>query len=103
MERRELVLELAREAGFDLAGAGPARPAAGGPLASKTWLEAGLVTRALSYLERFRDRIVDPRPHPPGGPQRCSSSALAHARPGALVGRRAPASPATPAVGTTTT
>lgn len=58
MEREELVLELARDVGFDLAGLAPARrPAAGDRF--EAWLEAGHHAD-MEWLERQRERILDP-------------------------------------------
>jgi epoxyqueuosine reductase len=58
-------LEIAREMGFDLAGVAPLEPP---PDAERfeSWLGAGRHA-GLAYLERNRDRIVDPRTIVPGG------------------------------------
>jgi len=59
MNRSELALELAREAGFDLTGIAPlAPPPAAGHF--DAWLKAGHHGE-MDYLERFRERILDPR------------------------------------------
>ncbi len=59
MEREQLVLEMAREAGFDLAGLAPLGPP---PAAQRfeAWLEAGRHGE-MAYLVRQRERILDPR------------------------------------------
>lgn len=64
MRREDLILECALEVGFDVAGIAPCRE----PLAAarfQTWLEAGHHA-GLEYLERHRERIVDPRKILPG-------------------------------------
>lgn len=61
----DLVLEIAREVGFDLAGIAPLRP----PRAADrfdAWLDAGR-HGSMEYLERNRDRIRDPRRVMPSG------------------------------------
>jgi len=64
-DRRQIVLELAREAGFDLAGIAPLAPP---PDAAHfdAWLEAGHHGE-LRWLADDRDRIVDPRRSDPRG------------------------------------
>jgi len=59
MERERLVLEMAREAGFDLAGLAPLGPP---PAARRfeAWLEAGH-HGDMAYLVRQKSRILDPR------------------------------------------
>ena len=59
MRPEDIVLELAREAGFDLAGLAPLAPP---PDAERfeRWLEAGH-NADMTWLERQRERIVDPR------------------------------------------
>ena len=59
MEREHLVLEMARDAGFDLAGLAPLGPP---PAARRfeAWLEAGR-HGDMAYLVRQRERILDPR------------------------------------------
>jgi len=59
MEREQQVLEMAREAGFDLAGLAPLGPP---PAARRfeAWLEAGH-HGDMAYLVRQRERILDPR------------------------------------------
>lgn len=59
VNRSELALELAREAGFDLAGIAPLAPP---PSAQHfaDWLDARHHGE-MDYLERFRERILDPR------------------------------------------
>lgn len=59
MERERLVLEMARAAGFDLAGLAPLGPP---PAADRfeAWLEAGH-HGDMAYLVRQRERILDPR------------------------------------------
>lgn len=59
MTSAELVVEMAREAGFDLAGIAPLEPP---PDAERfeRWLDEGHHA-GLAYLERNRDRITDPR------------------------------------------
>jgi epoxyqueuosine reductase len=59
MSREELVLEIARELGFDLFGIAPLAPP---PAAAKfqAWLDAGRHGN-MDWLERDRERIVDPR------------------------------------------
>ncbi len=65
VDRRQLVLELAREAGFDLAGIAPLAPP---PDAAhfETWLAAGH-HGGLQWLADDRDRILDPRRIDPRG------------------------------------
>ena len=59
MQTEAQVLELAREAGFDLAGIAPLeRPP--GAARFERWLDAGM-HGDMAYLERQRERIVDPR------------------------------------------
>jgi len=65
MTRESEVLELAREAGFDLAGIAPLRPPQDAARFAQ-WLEAGHHA-GLGYLERNRERILDPRTLLPGG------------------------------------
>ena len=59
MQRERLVLEMAHEAGFDLAGLAPLAPP---PAAQRfeAWLEAGH-HGDMAYLVRQRERILDPR------------------------------------------
>ena len=58
MEPRSRVLELAQEAGFDLAGLAPLRrPAAGDHF--ERWLDAGHHA-GMDYLADQRERILDP-------------------------------------------
>lgn len=59
MSREALVLEMAHELGFDLAGIAPlAPPPAAGRF--QAWLDAGRHGE-MSWLERDRERIADPR------------------------------------------
>ncbi len=62
--RRGLVLEMAAEAGFDLAGLSPATPP---PDAAhfESWLDEGL-HGSMTWLERDRERILDPTRVIPG-------------------------------------
>lgn len=78
MHTEALVLELAREAGFDLAGLAPLAPP---PAAARfeRWLDAGH-HGAMAYLERQRERIVDPRRILPEG-RSLLVVGLAHSRP----------------------
>lgn len=77
MEREALVLELAREAGFDLAGIAPLAPPPGAERFER-WLAAGR-HGTMDYLERNRERILDPRRILPGG-RSMLVVGLAHAR-----------------------
>ena len=65
MGSREVILELAREAGFDLAGIAPLAPP---PDAQRldAWLSAGR-HGSMDYLERYRERLLDPRLIDPRG------------------------------------
>lgn len=77
MRREDLVLEIARDVGFDLVGIAPLRP----PRAAQqfeAWLEAGH-HGSMEYLERNRDRIRDPRRIMPDG-RSIVVVGLAHAR-----------------------
>ena len=78
MTTTERVLDLAREAGFDLAGVAPfgAPPDAG---RFEEWLGAGHHA-GMEYLERNRDRIVDPARTFPGG-RSLLVLGLGHSRP----------------------
>jgi epoxyqueuosine reductase len=65
MSRESLVLELAHEVGFDLAGIAPlAPPPAAGRF--QAWLDAGR-HGDMEWLERDRERIADPRQVLPEG------------------------------------
>ena len=78
MDRTELALEIARETGFDLAGVAPLRPpAAAGHF--ERWLEEGR-HGTMDWLERQRERIVDPRRVLPGA-RSLLVVGLAHSRP----------------------
>lgn len=70
-------LELARESGFDLAGVAPLEPP---PDATRfhAWLDAGRHA-GMSWMERDRERIADPRRVLPGG-RSLLVVGLAHAR-----------------------
>ena len=78
MSREEKVLEMAREVGFDLCGIAPLAPP---PDADRfaDWLERGHHA-GLDYLERNRDRILDPRRVMPQG-RSLLVVGLAHSRP----------------------
>jgi epoxyqueuosine reductase len=79
MEREDLVLELAQDSGFDLAGLAPLRrPRAGHHF--ETWLAAGHHGE-MDYLERNRGRILEPQGLLPTG-RTILSLGLAHSRPG---------------------
>jgi epoxyqueuosine reductase len=78
MDRADQALDLAREVGFDLAGIAPLRP----PQAAgkfEDWLAAGRHAD-MRWLERNRDRILDPRRILPEG-KSLLVVGLAHARP----------------------
>jgi epoxyqueuosine reductase len=75
--REELVLEMAEEVGFDLAGIAPLRPPSDGPRFER-WLSAGF-HGSMEYLDRNRDRILEPRRILPGG-QSLLVVGLAHSR-----------------------
>jgi epoxyqueuosine reductase len=78
MDRTQLALELAREVGFDLAGVAPLRPpAAAGRF--ERWLDEGR-HGSMGWLERQRERIVDPARILPGA-RTLLVVGLAHARP----------------------
>jgi epoxyqueuosine reductase len=79
MNTTELVLEIALELGFDLAGIAPLEPPARAPEFA-TWLAEGR-HGSMGYLERQRERIEDPRRLLPGG-RSLLVVALGHARPG---------------------
>lgn len=64
MGRPEAILELARSEGFDLAGLAPLEPPRDAPR-FEAWLEAGH-HGSMAWLERQRERIVDPRRVAPG-------------------------------------
>jgi len=64
-EATRTVLEMALEAGFDLAGIAPLRPPRAGER-FEAWLDAGRHADMV-WLERNRDRIVDPRLVLPAG------------------------------------
>lgn len=74
----EQVIELALEAGFDLAGLAPLEPP---PDAARfeAWLDAGHHA-GLDYLERNRGRISDPRSLVPSGRATLLVLGLGHAR-----------------------
>jgi epoxyqueuosine reductase len=77
------VLELARELGFDLVGIAPLRPPADGKR-FEAWLRAGHHA-GMAWMERFRERILDPRrilseENPPAGGSLLVVG-LGHARP----------------------
>jgi epoxyqueuosine reductase len=78
MERAALALELAREVGFDLAGIAPLRPPQAGER-FEAWLEQGRHAD-MTWLERNRDRILDPGRILPEG-KSILVVGLAHARP----------------------
>lgn len=65
MSRSDLVLEMARDLGFDLAGIAPCQPP---PAADRfqAWLDAGR-HGSMGWLERDRERICDPRQILPEG------------------------------------
>lgn len=77
MRTEDLILESALEVGFDVAGITPCRA----PLAAdrfQAWLEAGRHAD-LEYLERHRERILDPRKILPGAAS-ILAVGLAHSR-----------------------
>jgi len=78
VDPQALVLDLARELGFDLAGIAPLAPP---PDAARfeRWLDEGH-HGSMGYLERFRDRIVDPGGILPGG-RSMLVVGLGHSRP----------------------
>ncbi|MDP6539787.1 MAG: tRNA epoxyqueuosine(34) reductase QueG [Planctomycetota bacterium] len=78
MDRTERALELAREVGFDLAGVAPLAPP---PAAARfeRWLDEGR-HGSMAYLERHRERTVDPALLLPEG-QSILCVGLAHSRP----------------------
>lgn len=78
MRPEELLLELCTELGFDLAGIAPLAPP---PAAERfdRWLAAGH-HGSMEYLERQRDRIVDPQRIQPSG-KSLLIVGLAHSRP----------------------
>lgn len=78
MEREALVLEMAAEAGFDLAGLAPAQPPAAGAR-FEAWLDAGR-HGGMAWLERDRERILHPERLLPGG-RTLLVVGLGHARP----------------------
>ncbi|MCP3916408.1 MAG: tRNA epoxyqueuosine(34) reductase QueG [bacterium] len=65
MAEESLVVELAREAGFDLAGIAPLRPPRDAARFD-AWIDAGR-HGSMDYLARNRDKITDPRRILPGG------------------------------------
>lgn len=77
MPNSSAALEMAREVGFDLVGVAPLEPPAAGPR-FKGWLAAGR-HGGMSWLERNRDRILDPRRVLAGG-RSILVVGLAHAR-----------------------
>lgn len=78
MTPTELTLEIARDLGFDLAGVAPLEPPArAGEF--EAWLAAGR-HGSMAYLERQRERIVDPRRLLPEG-RSLLIVGLGHARP----------------------
>jgi epoxyqueuosine reductase len=77
MSREDLILELARECGFDLAGIAPLR-APRDAARFDDWIEAGR-HGSMEYLRRNRDRITDPRRVAPDG-RSILVVGLAHAR-----------------------
>lgn len=83
MDPRALVLNLARELGFDLAGIAPIAPP---PDAARfeRWLDEGH-HGSMDYLERFRERIVDPRSVLTGG-RSMLVVGLGHSRPDFALG-----------------
>jgi epoxyqueuosine reductase len=84
VDRTALVLEMAREAGFDLAGVAPLRPPAAAERFER-WLAAGRHAD-MAWLERQRERILDPRRVLPEG-KSLIVVGLAHSRPaGRLAG-----------------
>lgn len=78
MDRTQLALELAREVGFDLAGVAPLRPPRAAPRFER-WLAEGR-HGSMAWLERQRERILDPRLVRPGA-RTLLVVGLAHARP----------------------
>ncbi|MFN0242715.1 MAG: tRNA epoxyqueuosine(34) reductase QueG [Planctomycetota bacterium] len=77
MGREQRAIEIAREIGFDLAGIAPLRPPADAERFDR-WLAQGHHA-SMAYLERNRDRIVDPRRVEPTG-RSLLVVGLAHAR-----------------------
>ncbi|HEV8113409.1 MAG TPA: tRNA epoxyqueuosine(34) reductase QueG [Planctomycetota bacterium] len=77
MDRSAAALEIAREVGFDLAGVAPVRPPQAASLFD-AWLAQGR-HGGMTWLERNRDRIVDPRRVMPSG-KSLLVVGLAHAR-----------------------
>jgi epoxyqueuosine reductase len=65
MDRGARVLEIAREAGFDLAGLAPLAPPPAGPR-FEAWLAAGH-DAGMAWLRRSAQTILDPRRLLPGG------------------------------------
>lgn len=78
MDAAARALELAREAGFDLAGLAPLRPPRDAEH-FRDWLARGHHA-GLAYLERDADRILDPRRDAPQG-RTLLVVGLAHSRP----------------------
>lgn len=76
--REQRAIDIAREIGFDLAGIAPLRPPADADRFDR-WLAQGH-HGSMRYLERNRDRIVDPRRILPSG-RSLLVVGLAHARP----------------------
>ncbi len=78
MDKGELILEMAREVGFDLVGIAPlAPPAAAEHFAA--WLAAGR-HGGMAWMERDRERTLDPRRILPAG-RSIVAVGLAHSRP----------------------